>query len=269
MKKSILGAFAIVIVVASCGPSEEERNAELAKQKKERHAFREDSIDKVNIAFIASFDELKGKIKGELVKDGDFFMDYTTGSVEVPVGCVWKLGKYNVLAKKWDTVKVDDPRLSNPCDRVRLSGDGKMLEITNSEIFNTTIIINGIKLNIPAAPCSDDNTRGINAMSDINNNQDRLAIADVYLTPGTKICIPSNRIQPEYSTHGILTIEQYKLKNPKLVDELGQMVIGNKKRLASQKSSGNYPTWNLSDSTNNIKLDIIGELSNNLNWYKP
>jgi hypothetical protein len=247
----------------SCGPSEKE----IAQKLEDRKKTVKDSIAAEEKKSYDFYHATKNRFKDLLIKDGDYFIDYSSGTVEVPEGCIWKLGKYNVWARKWDTVMVNDPNIADPCDRVRLFGDRKSLFIgAEDEVIDVNkIIINNVPLTIPAAPCADKNSATINTMTGVNTDWNRLAIANVYLPPGTKICVPSNRIERNTGTHGILTITQYKLKENKILEDFKTIVANNKKEYG--KSA--YPSWNLSDSITNNKFDIIGEISDNLNWYKP
>lgn len=91
-------------------------------------------------------------------------------------------------------------------------------------------------------------------------------ITNVYLTPGTHVFIKRNRYDRTTGSRGILTLKQFKAKDPNIISEFEKLVIENKKIYGSRV---NYPTWKLTDSIGNLKLDVIGEISNNLNWYKP
>ncbi len=264
MNKLIVTIAICSLGIASCGPSKEEVQKKEALRKQEV----KDSIRRNEDQFSVHYNELKEKLKSQLVPDGDYFFDYTAGSVEVPAGCVWQLGKYNVWARKWDTVKINDPNIFDPCDRIRIKGDGKPMYIGEESVCIDVnkIAINNIPMTIPAAPCGDDNSATINNMTGNNTNWNRLMITNVFLTPGTRVFIPSNRFDRTTGSHGILTIKQFKIKDPGIISEFERMVVENKKIYGNRVS---YPTWKLTDSIGNLKLDVIGEISNNLNWYKP
>jgi hypothetical protein len=259
----LISLLLILLGIFSCGPSEKEK----AQKIEERNIHVKDSITKDEQKFSDFYNETKNRFKNDLIKDGDYFFDYSAGTIKVPEGCVWQLGKYNVWARKWDTALVNDPDIADPCLRERLFGDKKPLFVGKEEhvIDVNKIIINNVPMTIPAAPCADKNSATINMMTGANTDWNRLIITKVYLPPGTSVCVPSNRIERNTGTHGILTITQYKLKDKIIIDDFQTLVKEQKKRHGKDI----YPTWNLSDSLTNNKLDLIGEISNNKDWYKP
>ncbi len=79
-----------LMAIVSCGPSE----ADKQKAINEAAKHKADSLKEDDLKFTNYYNELLNRFKTSLTKNGDFFIDYTTGTIEVPQGCLWKLGKY-------------------------------------------------------------------------------------------------------------------------------------------------------------------------------
>jgi hypothetical protein len=255
-----LFAIATTLLIISCGQSEKEKQEAESKSRQ----IKKESIELEKKNFFDFISSTKQRFKSELKKTGDFFIDYSTGTIEVPNGYVWKLGKYNVVAKQWDTLKINNPKLSDPMNRKRLFGDGKILcsgQKCDFVVPVNKLMINGLNLEVASTPCSDYNEAGYNTATGENNDWNRLIIPSVFLPPGTKILVPYNRYEMAGGTRGILTIEQFELKDPAIITDFEKIV---------KKNRATYPSWNWDiDSTNLFKLRVIGEISSENKWYKP